>query len=494
MSIAVDDGAAVYYSLGSSDEFNRVTGINTEDSFGFQNIPFEKGDTITLYTKGNIRRLSIQNISSANVTKLTQLESLEVTYSALSALDLSKNVNLVELNCNDCGIKSLDLTKNTKLKKLDVSCNQLSSLDLTKNTALKQLTANYNKFDSFGSVKLPSGFPVNESLKSEQDISELGEDFGKSVKAGEVIDLSKYKSYSNTKSEYVSLVLLPGEDGEGLLSTDQFAIPESDKDMKLVFGNAYADKYIDIEISNKDSLLSFTYIVHILKNSNAPEAPGEASGDIPVDDISGTITSAESTKDFDAQEVIYDDEKEKFVLGEKVEKKDLKLSISPVSAGETLYSKIAKADKNFKKDSARLLAYDITLSNDKTSRFKLKDGINLTLKYPSDMAKDWNKYNYKVYHFVTFDYDQLKDLDEPKIEVIKCTADKNGIHFKAPSFSKFSISVTPKSGGNSSPQTGESTVSLNIIILVILLSTAGITGVFAKRKGELFWFTKKSID
>ncbi|MBQ9902727.1 MAG: hypothetical protein IJM51_10165 [Clostridia bacterium] len=206
-----------------------------------------------------------------------------------------------------------------------------------------------------------------------------------------------------------------------------------------------------------------------------------------MDDDSGTITSAESAKDFEAQEVIFDLDEEKYKLGEKVNKNDLKLSISPASSGEALYSQIAKADKNFNKDKSRLVAYDISLSSDTCDRFKLKNGINLTLKYPSDMAKEWNKYNYKVYHLADFDYDKLALLDPAKVEEIKCTADKNGIHITAPGFSRYAISITPKSGGSDSPGTGESSVSLNVVLLIILISVAGITGVIAKRRGELFW-------
>ena len=181
----------------------------------------------------------------------------------------------------------------------------------------------------------------------------------------------------------------------------------------------------------------------------------------------------------------FDGQTGKYALGEKVSKDDLKLNIYAVSSDAALYDKIAKADKTFNKDKARLLSYDIGLSSDTCNRFKLKDGIQLTIRYPSDMAKDWSKYNYKIYHFVNFDYDKLIYLETPKMEEVKCTADKNGMHFKAPSFSNYVISVTPKSGTDS-PGTGESSVTLNIVILVILFSTAGISGVLAKRKGELY--------
>ncbi len=254
-----------------------------------------------------------------------------------------------------------------------------------------------------------------------------------SLKAGEVLDLSKYAKCGTTKSSCKI----------GNAHNSQNVIPETDKDFKYVFGNAYAGQEIYFAITNEDSYLFFYGTTNIVENSNAPAAPGEADGDIPVDDVSGTITSAESAKDFDAQEVRQTGENT-FELGEKVKKEDLKLRIDSARADSALYDTIAKADKTFKKDKARLLAYNITLSSDNCDRFKLTNGINITLRYPSDMAKDWNKYNYKVYHFVTFDYKKLENLEKAKIEEVKCTADKNGVHFTAPSFSNYVISVTPK--------------------------------------------------
>ena len=138
-------------------------------------------------------------------------------------------------------------------------------------------------------------------------------------------------------------------------------------------------------------------------------------------------------------------------------------------------------------NECRLIAYNIDLKSDSCDLFKLEKGINLTLKYPSDIAKEWDKYNYKVYHFKDFDYKAMKYLNSPDIEGVKCTADKNGIHFNAPGFSIYAISVTTKSGNTGSPKTGESSVGLNIVLLIVLISVAGITGVIAKRRGELIW-------
>ena len=416
--------------------------------------------------------MSSCNLSAIDVTKNTALKRLVLDGNKLTSLDVTKNTALEELFVADNSISSLDVTKNTKLNTLIVMENELSSLDLSKNSKLMELDVRSNCFKSFEGVKANPDINAEEAfiLSDNCPIDKLPE----TIKAGEVLDLSRYAKCGTTKSTY--FLMCPGS-----------VIPESDKDFKFVFGNAYAGKSILIQLANDNAYVSFFGTVQVIENPDAPAAPGEATGDVPVDDISGTITAAESTKDFDAQEVVFSDEQGKFVLGEKVNKEDLTLGILPVSADEALYDKLAKADKGFKKDEARLLAYDILLSKDSNPLIKLRDGINLTLKYPSDMAKDWNKYNFKVYHFVEFDYDKLEFLDSPKIEEVKCTADKNGIHFKAPSFSVYVISVTPKSGGSDSPspKTSDATILFNVVLLTLLLSTAGILGVLAKRRGEL---------
>ena len=421
------------------------------------------------------------SITSLDLSKNPALSCLTAYDNEIASIDLSKNTELLSLYLNKNKLKNVDISKNTKLGTLELGENELKTLDLSKNTKLEYIDINANPFDSFDSVIYPAG---NENMmSSEIAIPGMTSDHPKEVKAGEKIDLSKYKSCGNKKS-YCELEIV--DLSNGVEQTGKSVIPESTENMILVIGNAYADKDVMVRIYNDNSGLVFVGYLHIIKNPDAPAAPGAADGDVPVDDVSGTITSAESTKNFDAQEVKLNEDTHKYVLGEKVSKEDLKLGLASVPANEARYNQIAKADKTFNKEKAKLFVYDITLSSDSCDRFKLKDGINLTIKYPADLAKDWNKYNFKVYHFVDFDYDNLEKLDETKIVSEKCTADKDGIHFKAPSFSYYAISATPKSAGNSSPQTGESTVMLNIIILIILLSTAGITGVIAKRKGELF--------
>ena len=459
-----------------------LSGLNLQNNGELLTLDCSNSNLDKLDVSKNVKlktlNCSSNPLTELNVTKNTALETLDFSSSRLQSIDLSKNTKLKTLDCSCCQMKSLDISHNPKLQSIDASCNKLPSLDLSKNDDIVEVKVNDNNFKNFDDLK------VNPNAKKEKlvvlaDYPRL--ELPETMKAGEVVDLSKYAKCGDTKSTYD--IWYYEEDDSGKTGA---VLPETDKDFKFVFGNAYAGKRIVINLYNSGSYIRCILgDQDLVKNPDAPAAPGKAKGDVPVDDISGTISAAETTKDFDAQEVVFSDKEKKYVLGEKLKKEDLKLDIAKLPNEESLYDAIAKADKTFKKDSARLLGYNITLSHGECTLIKLKDGINLTIKYPSDMAKDWNKYNYKVYHFAQFDYDKLESLEEPKIESVKCTADKNGIHFKAPSFSNYVISVTPKSAGSPSPKTGESNIAPNIAVLLVLLAASGMAGVMVKRKGEL---------
>lgn len=93
---------------------------------------------------------------STGATKLTDLDgiqyftgitALKLTSNELTSLDVTKLVNLTELSINNNKIGTLDVTKNTKLVTLNYNASskstesqKLISIDLTKNTALVTLS------------------------------------------------------------------------------------------------------------------------------------------------------------------------------------------------------------------------------------------------------------------------------------------------------------------------------------------------------------------
>lgn len=105
------------------------------------------------------------NLKSIDVSKLVQLEILDlgncdltnldvsqnilltklyVTNNKLSTLDVSQNKQLTVLKCNNNQISNLKVVNNNKLETLDASGNQLSTINVRNNTALKDLRVSNN--------------------------------------------------------------------------------------------------------------------------------------------------------------------------------------------------------------------------------------------------------------------------------------------------------------------------------------------------------------
>ena len=92
--------------------------------------------------------------SLKGVEYLTALTSLSAGSNNITSVDLTKNVNLESVNLSDNKIKSVNLTKNVKLKSVNVSENAIKALDLSKNTKLETLNAYSNKLTG---ISLPKG-------------------------------------------------------------------------------------------------------------------------------------------------------------------------------------------------------------------------------------------------------------------------------------------------------------------------------------------------
>ena len=89
---------------------------------------------------------SNQNIKSLKgIEYLASLMELRCMNNDISSADLSKNSELMFLDLSGNKLTNIDLSKNTKLKALCLSDNQLTSLDLTKNTWLETAYMDVNQ-------------------------------------------------------------------------------------------------------------------------------------------------------------------------------------------------------------------------------------------------------------------------------------------------------------------------------------------------------------
>jgi len=103
----------------------------------------------------NVETLSISSTSMAEIDcsifpKLTTLKC--GSNSSIKKLDISKNTELVTLDCSGDKIEALDLSNNTKLETAKVNSNNLSVLTLGDNTNLKELNCYNNKLTELREV------------------------------------------------------------------------------------------------------------------------------------------------------------------------------------------------------------------------------------------------------------------------------------------------------------------------------------------------------
>lgn len=90
--------------------------------------------------------LSAPQVTSLDLSEITELTTLWCRNCKLTSLDLSKNTELTTLGCSDNQLISLDLSKNIKLTDLECYNNKLNSLDLSKNIELTRLSCTKNPF------------------------------------------------------------------------------------------------------------------------------------------------------------------------------------------------------------------------------------------------------------------------------------------------------------------------------------------------------------
>ena len=91
-----------------------------------------------------IRVLNCPLLNSLDVSRYTNLETLQYTGNGFKYVDVSDKAELLWLDCHDNGLTSIDVSNNPKLKVLDCYNNLLTSLDLSNNPSLKGLRCQNN--------------------------------------------------------------------------------------------------------------------------------------------------------------------------------------------------------------------------------------------------------------------------------------------------------------------------------------------------------------
>ena len=158
-----DDNDDNNSEAGSSGNFVDDSSIIEFKDPLFLNAILEKGNIdqnndnqISIKEAENVTSLAIYNIRNLDeICYFTALRSLSCSGDQLTSLDVSKLSELVNLECSNSQISSLDLKGNTKLVGLICQNNKLSSLDISKNQYLRTLECNNNELTALNLNKNP---------------------------------------------------------------------------------------------------------------------------------------------------------------------------------------------------------------------------------------------------------------------------------------------------------------------------------------------------
>ncbi|KGF07132.1 hypothetical protein HMPREF1634_05835, partial [Tissierellia bacterium S7-1-4] len=128
---------------------NQLTTLNLSKNKNLKNLYCSENQLTTLDLSENINLKILycggNQLTALNLSKNTELTYISCNGNQLTTLDLSENENLETLHCDKTQLTALDLTNNTKLGYLSCNENQLTKLDLGQNINLKTLYCNENQ-------------------------------------------------------------------------------------------------------------------------------------------------------------------------------------------------------------------------------------------------------------------------------------------------------------------------------------------------------------
>lgn len=131
---------------------NFLTSVNVSGLVNMVYLDIEINNGISTLDLTGMTSLQRLNISSSNITSLdishTDMRLFSCNWSDMTSLDLTALTNLETLNCGFNTFTSLDLSGNPNLKVLYCVGNHFPSLDLSNNTLLEQVVVDNNELTS----------------------------------------------------------------------------------------------------------------------------------------------------------------------------------------------------------------------------------------------------------------------------------------------------------------------------------------------------------
>lgn len=131
---------------------NKLTSLDVSNNIKLTSLIFNgnKIAAINITNNLNLQRLSFNStlISNIDISNHQSLTSFDCSYTKITAIDVSKNTGLGLLNVSGNGLTTLDVSKNINLYTLYCDSNLLTSIDISKNLGLLDFNCFINPLSS----------------------------------------------------------------------------------------------------------------------------------------------------------------------------------------------------------------------------------------------------------------------------------------------------------------------------------------------------------
>ena len=209
----------------------------------------QKYGTDGILTEEEVQSITMLSLTKKEIKNLKGIElfpnltSIFCSKNSLTSIDVSKNTELVTLECKDNQLTSLDLSKNTKLRCLYCERNKLTSLDVSACPELFDLFCEGNQILGSGMDMLVNS--LHEKLFGSEKLQVRNESYTQdNLMTPSQVKIATDKGWRVLIDNGVDRM---DYEGEELLSIDEKNFPDAN------FRKSVADKTID---KNEDGYLS----------------------------------------------------------------------------------------------------------------------------------------------------------------------------------------------------------------------------------------------
>ncbi len=132
-------------------DIDDLTGIEDFTALQTLNVTSNNLTSIDLTPLTNLvyANLYYNDLTTIDISNLTNLQTLYVHYNNLSSIDVSTNTGLTKINVANNDLSTIDVSNNTILDNLNIANNDVTEIDISNNTSLVNLDISYNSFSTF---------------------------------------------------------------------------------------------------------------------------------------------------------------------------------------------------------------------------------------------------------------------------------------------------------------------------------------------------------